>query len=117
MCSSEVQEATNAAAEGAPALENAVTQVGNGVASSAQQTLNKVDQVANDLEEWLGDDLVGGRNEAGDFWIRNTENTHKFRLDFFKTFPHENPHMHIQWLDEFGDWVGKRIFPNDVPPN
>ena len=38
-----------------------------------ERTVNNVQQVADDLENWLGDDLIGIRNEAGDFILTRIE--------------------------------------------
>ena len=96
MCASEVQDTTQIVEESAPALENAVT---------------KVEQAADDIYNWLGDDAIPDRNDAGDFFVRNAENTKRFRFDYNDPSPHEDPHMHLDWLDEAGKWITKRIFP------
>jgi RHS repeat-associated protein len=77
---------------------------------------SKIGQLADDVSDWLGDDLVSIRNKAGDFVLRNSENTRRFRFDANNTYPHENPHMHIEWINEFGEWINKHIFPRDVSP-
>jgi RHS repeat-associated protein len=81
------------------------------------QAVGKTIEVADDIENWLGDDLVGIRNEAGDFILRNVENTRKFRFDYYNTSPHTSPHFHLEWLNKAGEWITTRIFPNDVPPH
>jgi hypothetical protein len=115
--SDEISTLSQAAQEAAPNLENAVTQVGDDVTSSAQQTSDKIQQVANDIEDWLGNiEKQTTRNPNGDFVLRNAENTARFRFDFFKTYSHLSPHLYLEWLED-GEWIKPGpIYPNDVPP-
>jgi hypothetical protein len=71
---------------------------------------DKLQQIADDVGNWLGDDLVSIRNKAGDFILRNAENTGRFRLDLYNPLPHTNPHFHLEWLNEAAEWVTRRIF-------
>jgi hypothetical protein len=73
---------------------------------------DKVSQAASAVENWLGGRLVSIRNEAGDFVLRNLDNTRRFRFDNFDTGAHPSPHMHLDmWLDEVGEWITTRIYP------
>ena len=78
----------------------------------------KLENVANDVTQWVsqGDDVVVIKNPDGDLVLRNISNTRRFRMDFNRPYPHENPHMHLEWINENGKWVSKRIFPLDVEP-
>jgi hypothetical protein len=85
--------------------------------NEAIAAINNIDKIAKDIETWLGgDDLIVIRNDAGDFIIRNAENTRKFRFDYFDLHPHEYPHMQLEWVNELGKWIGIHIWPYDVPP-
>ena len=103
---------------GCAALVEGALGIGGAASADGDPTneVRNLAQIANELESWLGDSSIGFRNEAGDFILRNAENTRKFRFDFNYTNPHLNPHMHLQWINEAGKWVGQRIFPIDVPP-
>jgi len=78
----------------------------------------KLENIANDVTQWVsqGDDIIVIKNADGDLVLRNASNTRRFRIDFNRPYPHENPHMHLEWINENGKWMGKRIFPLDVEP-
>jgi RHS repeat-associated protein len=79
---------------------------------TASNAIPRVEQLANEISDWLGGELEVVRNEAGDFVIRNLENTRRLRFDFFRTLPHDVAHLHIDWVDEVGNWLTHRIFLN-----
>jgi RHS repeat-associated protein len=72
---------------------------------------SRLPRLVNSVENWLGDDLEYHRNPAGDFILRNAENTKRFRADFLDPGTHLAPHFHIDWLTETGEWMTQRIFP------
>ncbi len=115
-CSDEAKQIMHSGEELLPSVENVATQAGKEIISSSQQVSTNVLQVADDVENWLGKDLVSIRNDAGDFILRNVENTKKIRFDFNDTSPHLNPHIHLEWLNEAGKWINNRIYPSDVLP-
>ena len=99
--------------------------IGLGLTASRQAVTNStsatqyVDDLANDVSDWVSQG--GGarviRNGDGDFILVNDANTRKFRFDFFNPNPHQPPHMHLEWLDDEGNWVRPgQIYPSDVEP-
>jgi hypothetical protein len=90
-------------------------QCGQRVVNGVQTEISRIQQLANNVSNWLGDDLVAFRNKAGDFIIRNAENTRRFRFDYNDVSPHQSPHMHLEWLEN-SVWTKIRIFPLDVYP-
>jgi RHS repeat-associated protein len=72
-----------------------------------------LDTIANDIEEWVGqgEKPISFLNKAGDFIMRNAENTRRFQAHFNDYFPHESPHFHLDYLNEAGEWITERIFP------
>jgi len=107
MCASEAQDANQIIEESAPVIENTV-----------QQSTDKFQQAMTSIENWLGNNIAQPiRNKAGDFVLRNVENTKKFRFDFYNTDPHLNPHLHLEWINELGEWMNSGpIYPTDVLP-
>jgi hypothetical protein len=76
-------------------------------------TSPKISQAMRSIEDWLGGGkLTAIRNQAGDFILRNAANTRRFRFDALDTYPHESPHMHLEYLGEIGKWIKSGpIFP------
>ncbi len=85
------------------------------IVSSTKKPNSKIQDLANGISNWLGDDLVSIRNKVGDYVLRNAENNKRIRFDFIKPNPHKNPHMHLEWVDDVGEWIGERVYPKDVP--
>ena len=78
-----------------------------------------LDDLATDISDWVrqGGGVRVIRNSDGDFILVNDANTRRFRFDIFDTYPHQNPHMHLEYMDEQGIWVKPGpIFPSDVDP-
>lgn len=92
-----------------------VTQTANNLISISKE--GKLDKIADDILDWVGQGERGKIiiNKAGDIIVRNLENTRKFRIDLLDPSPHEFPHMHLEWLNEAGEWISQRIWPFDVP--
>ncbi len=85
------------------------------------ESQQKLDKLADDVIDWVteGQGVQSSqpiRNPNGDFILRNNANTRKFRFDFYDTSPHENPHMHLEWIEN-GKWIKPGgIYPSDVAP-
>ncbi|MCP4126612.1 MAG: hypothetical protein GY753_06070, partial [Gammaproteobacteria bacterium] len=74
--------------------------------------------LVNDVTSWVGNggNVILSHNPSGDVIMRNDSNTRRFRMDFNNTRPHNNPHMHLDWIDNAGNWTSTRIYPLDVAP-
>lgn len=85
--------------------------------SNEAEAFHDIDQIANDVVDWVGEgsEVRVVINENDDLILRNVDNTKKFRADFNDPSPHSFPHMHLEWINEVGEWIGKRIWPIDVP--
>ncbi len=104
--------------------ENAIDKIDDAVSvadDAATTASDFLDKVADDIADWVSDGgndgLIGLKNKAGDFILRNIGNTRKFRTDILDTGPHLNPHFHLEWTNEAGKWVNDvRIWLYGVKP-
>jgi len=110
-CVSEVQDVGKAVQQ----LGGTVVEVSDDTVQIAAKT---IDEIADDVAKWVsqGENLTGLKNKAGDFILRNVTNTRRFRFDYNNTGPHDSPHMHLDWINELGEWVTRRIWPSGIKP-
>jgi RHS repeat-associated protein len=64
------------------------------------------------IMEWMGPTAPPVINDAGDWMVRNLENTKKIMYHFNNYYPHpEGPHLQIEiWNEIMGKWDKFRIF-------
>jgi hypothetical protein len=75
----------------------------------------KIKGLANDLSEWLGKESKLIYNDAYDPIFLSKDHTRRFRYDFHRPTPHENPHVHLDQVIN-GKWIKSgQIYPVDVP--
>lgn len=73
-----------------------------------------VADVADQVNEWLGDDVKVIENASGDSVFISKDKTKKVRFDFNNPSPHTNPHGHIEEMLD-GTWSKSGpIYPTDV---
>jgi RHS repeat-associated protein len=77
--------------------------------------VNYLDDVADDIGDWLGDNPTAIINQHDDLIVVSGNGMRRFRIDLNHPAPHENPHMHLDWLED-DTWHTKRIWPLDVEP-
>lgn len=76
-----------------------------------------VEETANMIKGWLGDDYIMFTNDSGDKVFLSADGTRRVRFDLNKPAPHNNPHAHVEELVN-GKWVKSGpIYPVDVPSN
>jgi hypothetical protein len=74
-----------------------------------------VEQTAQDIRAWVGDDARLIRNDDGDTILISKDGTRRVRFDVNRPYPHESPHAHIEELVN-GKWQRSGpIYPMDVP--
>jgi RHS repeat-associated protein len=76
-----------------------------------------VQQVADEIGEWLGSNTRVIINESGDRIFLSADGTRRIRFDLYDPAPHTSPHGHVEeYLN--GKWVKSGpIYPTDVPQN
>ena len=80
-------------------------------------TNSKVDKIAKQAREWLGDDVRLVTNKNGDKIFMSCDSTKRLRFDINNTSPHNNPHGHVEEFID-GKWIKSGpIYPIDVPHN
>ena len=84
----------------------------------AEESQSKIKHAMKSIEDWLSEngDILAKKNKNDDLILRNLENTKRFRADFNNPSPHLNPHMHLEILDQAGEWITKRIWPFGMLP-
>ena len=80
--------------------------------------ITSTSEIIRRIYDWVsrGGPVRGFRNDAGDFLLVDQANTRRFRADLNDPYPHQNPHMHLEYKDPNGKWKGFRIYPRDVDP-
>jgi hypothetical protein len=74
-----------------------------------------IQRLEQEISSWLGKDTKLIRNKAGDSIFLSKDGIRKVRFDFNRPYPHENPHLHFERLEN-GCWEEiKRIYPSDLP--
>jgi hypothetical protein len=73
----------------------------------------KRSSLIGDIGNYLGQDVRVITNDAGDKIFVNAENTRKIRFDYHDTYPHQNPHLHVEEYFN-GRWNSARVYPKDV---
>lgn len=91
--------------------------VGNGVLVHNKGCGNNiVEETISDAKEWLGDDATVITNESGDKVFISKEGTRKVRFDLKNPKPHENPHVHVEYLKGNRWRKSGPLWPKDVIP-
>ena len=81
------------------------------------KTANKIDNLANDINKWIGKDGRVITNASGDKIFLSKDGTRKVRFDINNPLPHNNPHGHVEQLIN-GKWMKSGpLYPTDVPHN
>jgi RHS repeat-associated protein len=74
----------------------------------------KIQNLTTGIKEWLGDGAKLIKNKNGDTVMLSKDGTKRIRFDINNPSPHENPHGHVEILQN-GKWVKSGpIYPNDV---
>jgi RHS repeat-associated protein len=103
-------DVTNAALSGAAMIPIA------GWGATIGKHANKFDFMADDLIEWIGKDGRVFRNQKNDLIMLSNDGKRKVRFEVDNPGP-DGPHMHIEHLNEHGNWKDvtdqHRIYPNN----
>jgi len=80
---------------------------------------NKIDNLANGMMDWLGNDVRVITNPSGDKIFMSNDGLRKIRFDINNPSPHSNPHAHFEQLIG-GRWRpvnpgSPQIYPSNVP--
>lgn len=99
-------------------VEKEVVSVAQEVVQIAKQDpSNKILQLAEKINEWLGAGTKMVKNKASDPVFLSQDGLKRVRFDFNNPAPHSNPHGHIEKLIN-GKWnKSGPIYPTDVPHN
>jgi len=77
---------------------------------------NVIQNLGNEIKQWLGNDLRMIVNDAGDKIFVSKDGLRRVQFHFNNTAPHTSPHVHID-VKVGGTWKKGRFYPNDVPPH
>ena len=87
------------------------------VTKTEQKSFNAISEK---LENYLGNGSRAFHNKGGDLIIESVDGMNQFRIDFYHTSPHKNPHFHlIEYEIKKGrkfELYNERIYPKDVFP-
>jgi hypothetical protein len=101
---------------GVKAVKGLVNGVKNGIKSATKIT-NKIDDLSSDIKGWLGNNAKVITNNNGDKIFISNDGIRRIRFDIKNTLPHNNPHGHIEILEN-GKWIKSGpLYPINVPHN
>ena len=72
---------------------------------------NKIDNLAIEIMDWLGNGSRIITNKNGDKVFLSNDELRKIRFDILKYFPHDYPHSHVEVFLNGAWWKSGPIFP------